>query len=571
MAFDGVVTRAIVFELNQMIKGGKIRKIYQPHKRDITLIIRAQGKNHSLHLSADPIYPRLHLTTFKQQNPQEPPPFCMILRKFCKGGWIESIQQVGMDRIVHLNIRTRNELGDHVHKRIVIEMMGKHSNIILMDCENNTILDSIVHVTEQVSRVRQVLPGIPYTPPPHQQKMHPLEIEYDQFIAGFDYNRGKLDQQIVHRFTGIGPLMAKEILHRSRLPKREQLWKSFQCIMNQIQNNQYQPMIIETKEKKVLTVIPFTFIQGKSIPFSSVNACVDHYYTVKAQQNQLKQKRQALQRMIQKELTKHQKKLKQLKQKQTDQQKAKQAQLFGELLMASLHQVKRGDTEIEVVNYFDPALATVKIPLDPALTPTENAEQYFKRYRKLKDSQRWQQEQKEKTTQMIQYLETIQTQLTHANQEEIDQIREELTEVGIIKPNRTNTKKKRVSKLTPLKVYSSDKTLILVGKNNRQNDYLTQKIASSQDTWLHAKEIPGSHVVIRSSTISETTLMEAAMLAAYFSKARESSQVPVDYTLIKHVKKPKGAHPGFVIYKNQKTLFVTPDREKIEKMLNRTH
>ena len=570
MAFDGVVTRAIVFELNQILQGGRIRKIYQPHKRDLTLAIRSQGKNYSLHLSAHPIYPRIHLTQFKHQNPQEPPPFCMILRKFCEGGTIESIQQVDLDRIVHLNIRTRNEIGDNVQKRIVIEIMGKHSNIILLNCENNMILDSMVHVNQQISRARQILPGIPYMPPPSQQKTNPLEVDYDQFIAGFDYNRGKLDQQMVQRFTGLGPQLAKEILHRSRLPKREQLWQSFHQLTKQIQDHQYQPMIIKAKEKKVLSVFPLSSIQGEIQTFSTVNQCVDQYYTELALQNQLKQQRQALQRFLQNELSKNKKKLKKLERKKADDQKAKQAQLFGELLMASLHHVKRGATEIEVVNYLDPTMPMIKIPLDPARSPIENAEHYFKIYRKRKDAHRWHQQQKEKIEQMITYLETIQTQLLHANLEEMDQIREELTDIGIIKSKRKSPSKKRETKPTPLKVYSSDKTLILVGKNNRQNDYLTHKIASSQDTWLHAKEIPGSHVVIRSATISQTTLMEAAMLAAYFSKARESSQVPVDYTLVKHVKKPKGAHPGFVTYKNQKTLFVTPDHKKIEKMLNQT-
>lgn len=569
MAFDGVVTRAIVYECNQILKGGKIRKIYQPHRRDLTLVIRSQGKNYSLTISADPVYPRMHLTTYKHQNPAEPPSFCMILRKFCEGGWIESIQQVGMDRIVHLNIRTRNEIGDDVQKRIVVEIMGKHSNIILIDCETNTVLDSIVHVDQQISRVRQLLPGVPYSPPPTQQKLHPLEVTYEQFIAGFDYNRGKLDQQIVQRFTGLGPQIAKEILHRSRLPKREALWQSFHTLMQQIHKHHYQPMIIETREKKVLTVIPLTSINGNIETFRTVNQCVDHYYTTKATQNQLKQQIQDLSRRLQNERKKNIKKLKQLKKKEEDHKKAKQAQFFGELLMASLHKIKRGMTEVEVVNYFDPSLPTVTIPLDPARTPVENAEHYFKIYRKFKDSQQWIQQQHEKTIRTIEYLESIQTQLLHANQEEIDQIREELSEIGIIKTKR-NTSKKRETRPTPLKVFSSDKTLILVGKNNRQNDYLTHQIASSGDTWLHAREIPGSHVVIRSSTFSEETLLEAAMLAAYFSKARDSSQVPVDYTLIKHVKKPKGAHPGFVTYKHQKTIFVTPDQQKIKQLLDST-
>lgn len=567
MSFDGVVIRAIIYELNQIITGGRISKIYQPNKRDLTLVIRSQGKNHLLRLSAHPAFPRIHLTTSKDRNPQEPPPFCMILRKFCKGGLVESIQQVGMERIVHLNILTRNEIGDRVPKRIVVEIMGKHSNIILMNPENNLILDSMVRVNQEISQVRHLSPGVPYMPPPAQDKINPLEVDQNQFIAGFDYNRGRLDQQIVHRFTGLGPQIAKEIIHRAGLSKREQLWQAFHTMMKQIEHHQYQPSIIESDGKKVFTVIPLTFIRGKVQTFNSINHCIDEFYTSKAKQDQLRQHTHDLRRRIENELSKSKKKLKMLEREYADDKKAEQARLYGELLMASLHQVKRGDTEIEVINFFDPSCPTIKIPLDPALTPAENAERYFKKYRKYKASKTWNRQQKEKTIQKIKYLESVQMQLLHSNQQEIDQIREELAEAGILKIKQEKTSRKKSAQPTPLHVYSSDQTLILVGKNNRQNDYLTQKMASAQDTWLHTKEIPGSHVVIRGSSISQSTLLEAAMLAAYFSKARESSQVPVDYTLVKHVKKPKGAHPGFVIYEKQKTLFVTPDQKKIQQLL----
>lgn len=569
MSFDGVVIRAIVHELNQIIVGGKIRKIYQPHKRELTFLIRSHGKNYQLRLSAHSAFPRIHLTTAKEQNPQEPPPFCMILRKFCEGGWIESIQQVGLERIVHLNIFTRNEIGDRVFKRVIVEMMGKHSNIILVDPKKNIILDSIVHVNQAMSQVRQLSPGVLYTPPPSQHKINPLNVVQDSFIAGFDYNGGKLDQQIVQRFTGLGPQIAKEILHRSGLGRREQLWQSFHSMMTQIQQHHYQPSIIETDKKTIFSVIPLTFIRGKVQSFTSVNQCVDQYYTTKVKQDRFRQQMHELRRLIDHELSKNKKKLKRLEKEYADDQKAEETRLYGELLMASLHQIKRGALEVEVVNFFDPNYPTVKIPLDPARTPAENAERYFKKYRKYKASKTWNHQQREKTMERIEYLESVRVQLLHADPQEMEQIREELTEVGLIK-SRQQEKRKKVAKPTPLHVYSSDQTLILVGKNNRQNDYLLQKIASAQDTWLHTKEIPGSHVVIRGTSISPSTLIEAAMLAAYFSKARESSQVPVDYTLVKHVKKPKGAHPGFVTYKKQKTLFVTPDPTKIQQLLEQS-
>lgn len=564
---DGVVIRAIIHELNQLITGGRISKIYQPNKRDLTFVIRSQGKNHRLCLSAHPTLPRIHLTTLKEKNPQNPPSFCMILRKFCEGGTIESIEQVGMDRIVHLNIFTRNEMGDRVIKRLVIEIMGKHSNIILVNPENNRILDSIVRVTQQMSQARQIAPGLLYQSPPTQTKLNPLEIEYEPFIAGFDYNGGRLDRQIVNRFSGLGPQTAKEIIHRWGIGSRKELWDAFQSLMQQIRNHQYQPSIIETGDKKILTVLPLTSIQGKTKSFSSINQCVDEFYTTKAKQDRLRQQTIDLQRLIQSELMRNKKKMKLLIQESNDDQKAEQARLFGELLMASLHQIKRGEKEVQVANFFDPNNPMIKIPLDPAKTPVENAENYFKKYRKYQAAKKWKQKEIEKSQEKIAYLETVQMQLSHPDQHEIDQIREELEEVGIVKPKHQKKSKNPSTKPTLLHVYSSDQTLILVGKNNRQNDYLTHKVASAKDTWLHTKEIPGSHVVIRGSSISQTTLMEAAMLAVYFSKARESSQVPVDYTLVKYVKKPKGAHPGFVTYEKQKTLYVTPDSDKIQQLL----
>ena len=320
----------------------------------------------------------------------------MILRKFCEGGWIESIQQVGMERIVHLNIFTRNEIGDRVFKRVIVEMMGKHSNIILVDPEKNIILDSIVHVNQAMSQVRQLSPGVLYTPPPSQHKINPLNVVQDSFIAGFDYNGGKLDQQIVQRFTGLGPQIAKEILHRSGLGRREQLWQSFHSMMTQIQQHHYQPSIIETDKKTIFSVIPLTFIRGKVQSFTSVNQCVDQYYTTKVKQDRFRQQMHELRRLIDHELSKNKKKLKRLEKEYADDQKAEETRLYGELLMASLHQIKRGALEVEVVNFFDPNYPTVKIPLDPARTPAENAERYFKKYRKYKASKTWNHQQREK-------------------------------------------------------------------------------------------------------------------------------------------------------------------------------
>lgn len=566
MSFDGIVTRAMVHELNQKIIGGRISKIYQPHTHDLNLVIRAKGENHILLISAHPSFPRIQLTSNKENNPKTPPSFCMFMRKHCEGGTIQSITQVGMERIIYIDILSRSELGDPTIRRLVVEIMGRHSNIILIKPEDEQILDSMIHVNSSTSRYRQVLPGQPYVLPPSQQKIHPLEVDKTKFIAGFDYNGGQLDRQIVSRFTGIGPQLAKEIVHRAGIGQKEQLWVSFSSIMQQVAKHIYEPTLIEGKKKTFFSAFPLTYLQGNRQTFPSMNQCVDKFYTKKVKQDQLKQKIHQLAKRVQSELSKNQKKIQILEKESVKIQQADQWRIYGELLMAHLHEVQRGETEVEVNNFFEPESPMIKIPLDPAFTPAKNAERFFKKYHKLKSAKKWNFEQKEKTYQHIQYLESILVQLQYSDTQEIEQIRDELIETGILRKSQRK-KKKQKAHPTPLQIYSSDQTPIWIGKNNRQNDYLTHKLARSQDTWLHTKEIPGSHVVIRSEQFSKQTLYEAAMLAAYFSKAKESSQVPVDYTLVKHVKKPNGAHPGYVIYKNQRTLYVTPDQKIIQQLL----
>lgn len=570
MSFDGIVTRAIVHELNQKITGGRINKIYQPYPHDLNFVIRTKGENHVLRISAHPSFPRIQLTSNKDSNPKVPPSFCMLMRKYCEGGIIQTITQIGMERIINIEILSRSELGDPVIRRLVVEIMGRHSNIILVKPENEQILDSIIHVNFATSRYRQVLPGHPYVLPPSQQKINPLEVDKTKFLAGFDYNGGQIDRQLVSRFTGIGPQLAKEIVHRTEIGKREQLWVSFSSLMKRVKQHQYEPTLIETENQKIFAAFPLTYLKGNIQSFSSMNQCVDQYYAVKVKQDQFKQQINQLAKRIQSELNKSNKKMKILEKESVNIQQAEQWRMYGELLTAYLHEAKRGDTELEVINFYEPESPKIKIPLDPALTPVKNAERFFKKYHKLKSAKKWNSEQKEKTYQQIQYLESVLVQLNHSDLQEIEQIREELIEAGILrKPQRK--KKKKNTHPTPLQIYSSDQTPIWIGKNNRQNDYLTHKLARSQDTWLHTKEIPGSHVVIRSNQFSKQTLYEAAMLAAYFSKAKESSQVPVDYTLVKHVKKPTGAHPGYVIYQNQRTLYVTPDQKIIQQLLRNSY
>lgn len=567
MAFDGVVTRAVVHELAKL-KGGRISRIHQPHESDLVFAIRAQGGNQKLLLSANPTYPRIHLTTEEFVNPTEAPMFCMLLRKHCEGGTIESIEQVGMERIIHIDVRSRDELGDVTHKRIIVEIMGKHSNIILVDAEKQLILDSAHHVSHGMSQHRQVLPGRTYISPPDQGKADPLSDNQSSFIARINWNEGKLDKQIVDHYSGVSPLLAKEIIFRAGLPTRESVWSAFSSLFTEVNQHHYVPNTVILKEKAAFSVTLLTHLAaGEGAMFSSVSECLQHFFEDKAERDVIKQKVHDLLRIVTLEKQKNEKKIEKLKQTLIDAQDAERFRLYGELITAHLHELKRGDTMLAAVNWYDEAGGTIEIPLDPLLTPSVNLQAYFKKYNKAKNSLQIVEEQIKLALEEIIYLDGILVQLEHARQNEAEEIRDELAEQGYVrKQKQRNARKKKETRPELEEFLSSDGTLILVGKNNKQNDYLTNKLAASNETWLHTKDIPGSHVVIRAREYSEQTLQEAAMLAAFFSKARNGSQVPVDHTLVRHVKKPSGAKPGFVIYEQQRTLYVTPDSKAIALM-----
>ncbi|WP_126426109.1 Rqc2 family fibronectin-binding protein [Brevibacillus marinus] len=567
MAYDGMVMRAAAHELQQLV-GGRISRIYQPHPHDLVLAIRTQSGNHRLLLSANPSYPRLHLTTEEFVNPSEPPMFCMLLRKHCEGGTIEAISQVDTERILHIDVKARNELGDLKLKRIIAEIMGRHSNVILVDPESGLILDSVQHVSHAISQYRQVLPGRPYVAPPDQGKANPLHVTQQQFYQAIDWNAGKLDRQLVDLYSGISPLLAKEILHRAGVPTREHLWRAFHELLSRIEANQYEPTIVHAADKSVFSITPLTHLgDGEVQRFSSISACLQSYYQEKAMRDVVKQKVHDVIRIVTGEIAKNKKKLEKLNQTVAEAQEAERFRLYGELLAANLHLIKRGDSQCTVVNWYAEGEPLVTIPLDPLKTPAENMQAYYKRYTKAKNSVRMGEQQMAAAREEISYLEGILVQLADASLQEAEEIREELAEQGYVRSNKRQAGKKKKQEQPELAVYhSSDGIPILVGRNNKQNDYLTNKLAAPSDTWLHTKDIPGSHVVVRSRDVPETTLREAAMLAAYYSKARQGSQVPVDYTLVKYVKKPSGAKPGFCIYENQRTLYVTPDEALVKRL-----
>jgi predicted ribosome quality control (RQC) complex YloA/Tae2 family protein len=583
MALDGIVTRSIVHEL-QVCVGGRINKIHQPSSRDIMIHLRSQGENRKLLLSANPTYPRVHFTEETFPNPQEAPMFCMILRKHCEGSIIESIKQIGMERIIHIDVRQRDELGDLSQKRIIIELMGRHSNIILVDPSTGIQLDGIHHVTPAISTYRIVMPGFSYVEPPQQNKLNPLESTEEQFIEAYKSNleqgiSGK--DWIVNAYSGLSPLIAEEVYHTvlngvsSNLdflfetsdPKP--LWNAFNTLMNRIRQHDYTPFIGDNANgKSIFSAVPLGLAHGDTTLYDSISTCMEAYYGDKALRDTIKQRTGDLLRFLQNERNKNIKKLSNLERDLADADDAERYRISGELLLSSLHAISKGDREVKLVNYYDEEQGMIVIQLDHLLTPSENAQRYFKKYNKFKNSLAAIDEQLVKTKEEVNYLEGLLQQLTYASFTDVEEIREELIQQGYLRERgKKNNKKKKKNDRPTLHVFTSSEGIqIYVGKNNLQNEYVTNKLGSSNDTWLHTKDIPGSHVLIRSATFGEETLDEAAQLAAYFSQAKESSSVPVDYTLIRHVRKPNGAKPGFVIYDNQKTLFVTPNEDMIKKL-----
>ncbi|MFD3445441.1 NFACT family protein [Microbacteriaceae bacterium 4G12] len=567
MAFDGLFTRAITHEIANSLQTGRISKIYQPSKYEILLHIRANGKNQKLLLSAHPTYARIHLTTQSYDSPALPPMFCMLLRKHLEGGFIEKIEQIDLERIVQFTIRSRNEIGDESLKTLVIEIMGRHSNIILVDTKTNVILDSLKHVSLAVNRHRTVYAGAEYVAPPAQHKINPLQIEtQDEFIRPLDFLSGNMDKQLVGAYTGMSPLFAKEVVKKAGMVNEKALTEAFFSLQKPLQKHEYTPTMTFANGKEFFYLFPLAHLQGEGKTFSSVSELLDRFFFGKAERDRVKQQAHDLERFMQNEKTKNEKKLIKLQKTLEDAGKADKYQLHGELLTANMYAMKKGDKEIEVINYYDENSGTVKIPLDPLRTPSENAQRYFQKYQKAKNSVAVVEEQIAKTNEEILYFDSLLQQMEAASSKDIEEIREELAEEGYMRNRKAKNVKKKPTKPILDKYMASDGTEILVGKNNKQNDHLTNKLARRDEIWLHTKDIPGSHVVIRSLEPSEETLIEAAKLAAYFSKAKESSSVPVDYTKIRYVKKPSGAKLGFVTYDNQQTVYVTPDADTVMKL-----
>ncbi|MCM3003833.1 Rqc2 family fibronectin-binding protein [Priestia koreensis] len=566
MSFDGIFTYAITKELQDELVSARISKIYQPFSNELVLQIRGRNGNKRLLLSAHPSYARIHFTNEAYENPSEPPMFCMLLRKHLEGSIIENVYQPGLERMIVIEAKSRNEIGDITHKKLIIEIMGRHSNIILVDKDRQTIIDSIKHISMAVNRHRTILPGQLYVEPPAQEKINPFDATEETILQQLDFYGGKLHEQIVQRFEGISPLVAKEIVHRAGLANRSTLPKTFVDVFNEIKEGRFVPNLTTVDGKDYFYVLPLSHLDGEAKTYEDISTLLDRFYYGKAERDRVKQQANDLLQFIRSERNKNEKKIKKLERTLKSAEEADQFQLQGELLTAHMHMFKQGDKSVEVVNYYDENGSTITIELDPQKSPSKNAQSYFSKYQKAKNSVDVVKEQIAKAETEISYFDSIMQQMESASHKDISEIREELMEEGYLKNRRGKQKQKKPQKPTLEQYIASDGTEILVGKNNKQNEYLTNRVAARDDVWFHTKDIPGSHVVIRSTSPSDDTILEAAKLAAYFSKAKLSSSVPVDFTKIRHVKKPSGSKPGFVIYDNQQTVFVTPDEELVLKL-----
>ena len=548
MSFDGFFLHHMVEELRRELVNGRIQKINQPFEQELVLQIRSNRQSHRLLLSAPPVFGRIQLTQTTFENPAQPSTFIMVLRKYLQGALIESIEQVENDRIVEMTVSNKNEIGDHIQATLIIEIMGKHSNILLVDKSSHKILEVIKHVGFSQNSYRTLLPGSTYIAPPSTESLNPFTIKDEKLfeILQTQETRAKNLQSL---FQGLGRDTANElesILITDKL-------STFRNFFNQ----ETKPCLTET------SFSPGPFANQVGEPFASLSDLLDTYYKDKAERDRVKQQASELIRRVENELQKNRHKLKKQEKELLATDNAEEFRQKGELLTTFLHQVPNDQDQVILDNYY--TNQPITIALDKALTPNQNAQRYFKRYQKLKEAVKYLTDLIEETKATILYLESVETVLNQAGLEEIAEIREELIQTGFIRRRQREKIQKRKK---PEQYLASDgKTIIYVGRNNLQNEELTFKMARKEELWFHAKDIPGSHVVISGNLDpSDEVKTDAAELAAYFSQGRLSNLVQVDMIEVKKLNKPTGGKPGFVTYTGQKTLRVTPDPEKIASM-----
>lgn len=588
MAFDGIVIANIVHELNTTILNGRIYKIYQPEPDELNLIIKTPGGNYRLLLSASATLPLIYLTSENKNNPMTAPAFCMLLRKHIGNGRILCIEQPGFERIVIFHIEHLDEMGDLCRKKLIIEIMGKHSNIIFCD-EEDRIIDSIKRIGAQVSSVREVLPGRRYELPPSQNKISPLNLTKDYFEQSMLTKPLNLCKMIYTSLTGFSPVAANEICDRAGLDGdistsmlrtdedaeswhildgAEQLWEKLSEVIEQIRQEEFQPGIYYDEEDtpiefSAIRLTMYSDMEWRQNP--SISAVLQEYYAVKNNVTRIRQKSSDLRRVVSTAMERAAKKYDLQCSQLKDTEKRDKYRVYGELIHTYGYGIEPEAKSFQALNYY--TNEEITIPLDPALTPMENSKKYFDRYNKLKRTFEALTEQVEQTRRELEHLQSIQTALDITlDENDLADIRRELMEYGYIRYKSQGRKKGRLPKSRPLHYISSDGFHIYVGKNNYQNEELTFRTANGGDLWFHAKQIPGSHVIVKTEgnqDIPDRTYEEAARLAAYYSAARTSTKVDIDYTRRSNLKKTPGGAPGFVIYHTNYSMTIEPDIREI--------
>lgn len=548
MSFDGFFLHHMVEELRTELLNGRIQKINQPFDQELVLQIRSNRKSHRLLLSAHPVFGRIQLTESTFENPAQPSTFIMVLRKYLQGAVIESIEQIENDRIVEITVSNKNEIGDHIQATLIIEIMGKHSNILLVDKSSHKILEVIKHIGFSQNSYRTLLPGATYIAPPSTEALNPFMVK-DEKLFEILQTQELTAKNLQNLFQGLGRDTATE-LERQLLNDKLATFRNFF-------GQETNPCLTD----KSFSCVPFSSKTAEN--FDSLSQLLDIYYKDKAERDRVKQQASELIRRVENELQKNRQKLKKQEKELQATENAEEFRQKGELLTTFLHQVPNDQDQVILENYY--TNQPITIALDKALTPNQNAQRYFKRYQKLKEAVKYLTDLIEETKATILYLESVETVLNQAGLDEIAEIREELIQTGFIRRRQREKIQKRQK---PEQYLASDgKTIIFVGRNNLQNEELTFKMARKEELWFHAKDIPGSHVVISGNlNPTDEVKTDAAELAAYFSKGRLSNLVQVDMIEVKKLNKPTGGKPGFVTYTGQKTLRVTPDPEKIQSM-----
>ena len=559
MAFDGLFIHSLLQDLTPTLVGSRLSKIYQPFDQDLVLIFRKNRKNYQFLISANAQYPRMYLTEQTINNPDKAPIFVMVLRKYLEGSVLQSIDQVGLDRITNFHFSNRNELGDEIELVLSVELMGRHSNVILYNQKDNHIIDLLKRINPDENRARILLPKAKYELPPLKPGINGLTLSETEFKQLSNENDAK---SLAKQMDGLDKDDRSELLGYL---EDEYSYSSFKTFFNQFDNPRAFVLKTSNNKRKIFCYLPYHLDLEKESSNPDLNKGLDEFYEYQANRDWVKQRASQVERVVKNEQKKLSKKIKKLKKQLNLAENSEGYRIKGEILNANLNQVKPGMTTVSLPNYYENN-APIAIKLDPALSPARNAQKYFTRYKKLRDSIKHVNQQIKIAEENLRYFDSIQTAIDNADPQDIDQINDELINQGYIRKQKKNKRKNKITERNLNEFKLSSGKHVLVGKNNYQNDWLTLKKANKSDYWFHVKNMPGSHVILRDDQPSEDDIKEAAEIAAFFSKGKDSAHVQVDYVQDKRVKKPNGAKPGFVIYTGQNSIEVTPVEKEIMAM-----